>query len=82
MPDPGDGVDGVDLTPVPTRLTDGSGSGTGRRRLGPILLVVVLAVALATVLFRSLGDAALVVYEVDRAVALRPELAEARVRVV
>ena len=45
MPDPGDGVDGVDLTPAPTRLADGPGSGTGRRRLGPILLVVVLALA-------------------------------------
>jgi len=82
VPDPGDGVDGVDLTPAPTRLADGSGSGTGRRRLGPILLVLVLAVALAAVLFRSLGDAALFFYEVDRAVELRPELDEARFRVV
>ncbi|MEC8947881.1 MAG: cytochrome c maturation protein CcmE [Actinomycetota bacterium] len=79
MPDPGDGVD---LTPTPTRPVDGSGSGTGRRRLGPILLVVVLVVALAAVLFRTLGDTALFFYEVDRAVELRPELDEARFRVV
>ncbi len=79
MPDPGDGVD---LTPAPTRPADGFGPGTGRRRLGPILLLVVLVIALVAVLFRTLGDAALFFYEVDRAVELRPELDEARFRVV
>jgi len=43
---------------------------------------VVLVVALAAVLFRTLGDTALFFYEVDRAVELRPELDEARFRVV
>lgn len=46
------------------------------------MLVVVLVVALVAVLFRTLGDAALFFYEVDRAVELRPELDEARFRVV
>ncbi len=47
-----------------------------------MLLVVVLVVAVVAVLLRSLGDAALFFYEVDRAVELRSELDEARFRVV
>ena len=39
-----------------------------------VLLVVVLVVAVVAVLLRSLGDAALFFYEVDRAVELRSEL--------
>ncbi len=50
--------------------------------MGPVLLVVVLVVAVVAVLFRTLGDAALFFYEVDRAVELRSELDEARFRVV
>jgi len=69
-----------DLTPAPSRPDVGTGSG--RRRPGPVLLVVVLVVAMVAVLLRSLGDAALFFYEVDRAVELRSELDEARFRVV
>ncbi len=83
MPDPGDETvpegDRIDdLTPAPIRPE----SASGRYRPGAVVLVVVLVVAVVAVLFRSLGDAALFFYEVDRAVELRSELDDARFRVV
>ncbi|HJP16172.1 MAG TPA: cytochrome c maturation protein CcmE [Acidimicrobiales bacterium] len=65
-----------DLAPSPTRPE------RAKRRRGPIAVIVLLLIAVAAVLFVTLGDATLVFYEVNEVVEQREELVEKRFRVV
>ncbi len=65
-----------DLAPLPARPEKPP------RRRGPLIATVLLLLGVGVVLFVTLGDAALVFYEVDEAVEKRDELVEKRFRVV
>ena len=66
----------LDLTPRATEHR-----ARGRRRLVPALLLALVVAALAFVLLRTLGDAALFFYNADEAVVRRGELTDQRFRV-
>lgn len=63
----------TDLTPRPT-------TAKKKRKVGPIVLILVVVVAIGALLFKTLGDASLFFKNVDEAVRERPTLGEKRFR--
>lgn len=69
-------ADGFDVTPRTPRTAE---ARSGRKALA-IAVVVLAVVVLGVVVFKGLNDASMFYYNVDEAVARRPELADQRFR--